>query len=298
MKHTLVLEKIMKFPELSGALNMLEFRGLYTKENVRIRPYKYARFSLAKIYPPEFLGDSPQIVQSEGRSHSLFTPQPTIYQNQIDILETVDDFLHSNGLAINRLKEAVSYHWEGRGSFHVMPPVIEKHTYDFKNGYLDLTSLSQRFKNTYIKDAQDNLHHLADRFLNKFHIDEVSNIDHLDIFNSNMPIINYGLRYTGKHSFFVICDGSHRIDYALEKLNCPITAIVVEPVKETQPLIPYYALPVSFNPTLRLTSKQSEKMYPRLERDKIHLLNDFIKKVLHYDWECAGLNVSKLRSNY
>jgi hypothetical protein len=298
MKHKLILDKILKFPELSSALKGLEFRGLYTKDGKRIKPYKYANFSFAKIYPPEYLGESPQIVQSEGVSHSLFTPQPTIYQNQIDIMEIVDDFLHNHNLAINRLKEAVSYHWEGRGSFHVMPPVIEKHTYEFKNGYIDLDRLSQRFKNTYIKDAQGNLHHLAERFLNKFHIDEVSNIDHLDIFNSNMPIINYGLRYSGKHSFYIICDGSHRIDYAIEKLNRPITALVVEPIDESKSLIPYYALPVTFNPTLRLTSKQSEKMYPRLERDKIHLLNDFIKKALHYDWECAGLNVSKLRSNY
>ena len=38
-------------------------------------------------------------------------------------------------------------------------------------------------------------------------------------------------------------------------------------------------------------------MYHKLERDKIHLFNDFIKKILHYDWEAGGLKVSKLRSN-
>ncbi|HLC32414.1 MAG TPA: hypothetical protein VJJ82_01170, partial [Candidatus Nanoarchaeia archaeon] len=55
-----------------------------------------------------------------------------------------------------------------------------------------------------------------------------------------------------------------------------------------------YALPMPFRPTTRLTSKDAEKMYPRLERDKIHLFNDFMKKVLHYDWR--GLYVSGLRS--
>ncbi len=139
-----------------------------------------------------------------------------------------------------------------------------------------------------------NLHHLKDRFLNSFFIDEVSNIDHMDIFNCNAPLINYGVQYNGLHEFYIICDGSHRIDYSIETLNEPISVLVLEP--NSTPLIPYYAFPVSFRPTIRLSSKRSEKMYPRLERDKIHLFNDFIKKVLHYDWSKGGLNIGSLRN--
>ena len=93
--------------------------------------------------------------------------------------------------------------------------------------------------------------------------------------------------------FTLFCDGSHRMDYALEHLNEPITVLLVEaPI-----LVPYYALPMPFRPSTRLTSKDAERMYPTLERDKIHLFNEFLKKALHYDWREGGLQVSKLRSN-
>lgn len=297
IKHELSLINIINFKELVEALRSIEFRGLHNKDGNKLKPYYRAKFSLAKVYPPKAIGQSPQISNSNNELEYLFTPQPTIYQNQLQIMETVDEFLKKNNLSLTDLSEAVEYEWHGRGTYHVMPPVIEKHTYDFNNGFIDLDKLASRFKNSLIKDAQGNLHDLSNRFLNDFHIDEVSKINHLDIFNSNMPIINYGLKHSGKHSFYIVCDGSHRIDYAVEKLGVPITVVVVEAEKEEKPLIPYYALPVSFRPTLRLTSKESEKMYSRLERDKIHILNDFIKKTLHYNWEKGGLSVSKLRSN-
>ncbi len=117
----------------------------------------------------------------------------------------------------------------------------------------------------------------------------------MDIFHSNAPLMNYGIQYTGKHDFYIICDGAHRIDYSIEHLNEPISVILVEP--EEKHLIPYYAFPMPFRPTIRLSSKQAEIMYPRLERDKVHLFNDFLKKILHYDWTNTGLNVSRLRTN-
>ena len=296
-KHELSLKNVLNFKELVEALRLVEFRGLHSKDGNKLKPYYQAKFSIAKVYPPKAIGESPQISNDKNELENLLTPQPTIYQNQLQIMETVDDFLKKNNFSLTDLSEAIEYEWRGRGIYHVMPPVIEKHTYDFNNGFIDLGKFAARFKNSLIKDSQGNLHDLSNRFLNKFHIDEVSTIDHLDIFNSNIPIINYGLKHSGKHSFYIVCDGAHRIDYAVEKLGVPITVIVVEAKDENKPLIPYYALPVSFRPTLRLTSKESEKMYPRLERDKIHVLNDFIKKTLHYDWEKGGLSVSKLRSN-
>ena len=200
-------------------------------------------------------------------------------------------------MTVTNLSGAVEYNWEGRGDFHVLPPIVEKHTYDLDQGYLDLEKLSERFNGTYVKDARGNLHNLGSRELHSFFIDEVSKLNHLDTFNSNASIINYGLPYNGPHNFYITCDGSHRIDYALEHLNKPITVLVVEAAKRDAPLIPYYAFPVPFRPTIRLSSKKAEKMFHHLERDKIHLLNDFIKKVLHYDWEAAGLLVGRLRSN-
>lgn len=296
MKEKLVLKGVIPFDQLTKMMRKVAFRGLFDRKGLPLRPYERAKFSLVTIHPPQKIGQSPKIVVKEKR-HNLFTPQPTIYQNQIEVFETVDSFLRSHKIRFSDLRHGLQYHWQGRGDFHILPPIVEKHTYDLRSGYLDLKKLSGRFTNTYAADARNKLHHLANRYLKSFHIDEVSKLDYLDVFNSNAPIINYGLQYNGKHDFYIICDGAHRIDYALEKLGKPITAILAEQESTRRPLIPYYAFPVSFTPTVRLTSKKSERMYPRLERDKIHLLNDFIKKILHYDWDTAQLSVSKLRSN-
>ncbi len=273
----------------------ITYRGVYTAKGAAVKPYIDAKFSLTTVYPQKSPGSSPEI-KVKGKREALFTPQPTIYENQTQIMEEVDKFLLQHDLKMSELKGAVEYDWEGRGSFHILPPVIEKHSYDLKNGYLDLARLLKRFKGLYVKDAAGNLHSLSERNLRGFYIDEVSSIDHLDIFNSNVPIINYGLGHDGIFTFYIICDGSHRLDYVLEKIKQPMNVLLIEPAPG-KTLYPYYALPVPFRPSLRLSSKKSEKMYHRLERDKIHLFNDFIRKVLHYDWESAGLKVSKLRSN-
>lgn len=292
----ITLKEIIPIKDLEKNLQQTTFRGMYTEDGQQIRPYKNAKFSLVKVYPQKKAGSSPEI-SIKGKREPLFTPQPTIYENQTKIMEEVDKFLLKNNMTMSTLRSAVGYDWEGRGSFHVLPPIIEKHVFDLKNGYLDLEKLNKRFKNAYVRDARGNFHHLADRTFSSFYIDEVSKINHLDVFNSNVPILNYGHNQNGKFIFYIICDGSHRIDYILEKIGIPINAILVEPTNEKKPLHPYYALPVPFRPIIRLSSKKSEKMYHKLERDKIHLLNDFICKSLHYDWEAGGLNVSKLRNN-
>ncbi len=296
MKHDLKLKNVLSMKELEKSMRNIVFRGLYNKAGEKIKPYENATFSLAKVHPPKAIG-IPAEVRIGSKREFLFTPQPTVYQNQIEIMETVDDFLKTKGMTLTNLKGAVEYSWEGRGDFHILPPIIEKHTYDLKEGFINLEKLSSRFGGMYVRDARGNMHHLSDRELHGFYIDEVSNLSSLEVFNSNAPLINYGLPYSGEHDFYIICDGTHRIDYALEKLNKPITVILVEPKVKSKPLIPYYAFPVPLRPTIRLSSKKAEKMFYRLERDKIHLLNDYIKKTLHYDWEIVGLQVSKLRSN-
>lgn len=292
----ITLKRIIPFNELAELLRQIEFRGLYNKEGKKIKPYKKAKFSIIKVYPAKELGFSPTI-KVKNKFAPLFSPQPTVYLNQLNIISTVDKALSKNNRRVHKLQYGIEYDWKDRGLFHMIPPVIEKHSYELNGGFIDLNKLSKFFNNFYVKDANDNLHRIADRYLKDFYIDEVSSIKHLDVFHSNTPLINYGRKYNKRQDFYIVCDGVHRIDYALEHLNEPITAILVEEDKASSPLVPYYAFPMPFYPTTRLSSKQSEKMYPRLERDKIHLLNDFLKKTLHYDWAPAGLSVSKLRSN-
>ena len=294
--NDITLKKIYSFKSTADMLRRIAFRGVYDKHGSPVLPYKNARFSITTVYPQSSPGTSPEIKIGRKRE-PLFTPQPTIYENQTKVMEDVDKFLLSHDMKMSELRRAVEYSWEGRGEFHILPPVIEKHTYYLKNGYLDLPRFLQRFKGLYVKDANEKLHSLSDRYLRSFYIDEVSKIDHLDVFSSNVPIINYGLGNDGAFTFYIVCDVAHRLDYVLEKIKFPTTALLVEPAHTGETLYPYYAFPVPFRPSIRLSSKKSEKIYHRLERDKIHLLNDFIKKTLHYDWEVGGLKVSKLRSN-
>ncbi|MFA6340639.1 MAG: hypothetical protein WCX27_00145 [Candidatus Paceibacterota bacterium] len=295
MNHKLTLKSKIDFEELKKVLRTLTFRGIYDKKGEKLKPYENAKFTLTTVYPPKSMCDSPTILSGK-KKETLFSPQPTIYLNQLDIIKTVDEFLKGEKMRVHQLEGGIGYDWEGRDSYHMIPPIVEKHTYDLKNGYVDLDKLVEKFEGYCVKDAQEYLHKISNRYLQNFNIDEVSAIRHLDIFNSNAPIINYGVQYNGPHDFYIVCDGSHRIDYATEYLNEPINVILVEPQKNTS-LVPYYAFPMPFRPTIRLSSKRSEKMYPRLERDKIHLFNDFLKKVLHYDWSNTKLNISRLRSN-
>lgn len=294
MNDLISLKGTIPFDDLTKTLKKIEFRGLYDGVGEKIKPYKKALFTIAKIYPSTKLGGSPTI-KTNGSNEALFSPQPTIYLNQTEIIRTVDNFLRNHKMSVSNLSHAVEYDWHERGAFHMIPPIVEKHVYTMKEGFINLDALTKSFQDFYVKDACDNLHKISDRYLKDFFIDEVSSIKHLDVFHSNAPLLNYGLHLNGKQDFYIVCDGMHRIDYSIEYLRKPINVILVEP--EAKPLIPYYAFPMPFHPTIRLSSKQSEKMYPRLERDKVHIFNDFLKKVLHYDWTPANLNVSKLRSN-
>lgn len=277
--------------EITDALRRITFRGLYDEKGNKLHPYKDARFSLATVNPPIYPTSFPQIMQ-DLIPNPLFTAQPTIYKNQTDIMKEVDEFLKTIGKRIYNLGfEGIEYDWANKGKFHVLPPIVEKQNYPLLNGSLDIKKISKRFTGTFVKDAKGNLHDLSKRFLQEYYVDNDSKVSYLDVFNSNIELINYGLQFNGPYSFYIICDGSHRMDYALEMLNQPINVILVD----SPALFPYYALPVPFRPATRLTSKEAEKMYPRLERDKIHLFNDFIKKVLHYNWEDGNLYVGSLR---
>ena len=294
MKHKLTLTNTIPFKELSELLRKLEFRAVFDKNGKKAKPYENVKFSLAKVLPNKLMSDHPLVVHN-GAKKQLFSPQPTLYQNQLEIIKTVDQFLKSKGMRVNKLKGAIEYDWQGRDTYHMLPPIIEKHTYYLKNGFIDLDKMTHCFDELFVKDSAEKLHRIADRYLKNFHIDEVSAVREMDVFHSNAALINYGLKHNGKYDFYIVCDGMHRIDYSIETLNEPIDVILVEGGKSN--LVPYYAFPMPYHPTIRLSSKQSEKMYPRIERDKVHLFNDFLKKVLHYDWSGADLNVSRLRSN-
>ncbi|PIN75677.1 hypothetical protein COV18_02410 [Candidatus Woesearchaeota archaeon CG10_big_fil_rev_8_21_14_0_10_37_12] len=286
-------QKRLNEEEITELLRKITFRGLYDEHGNKLHPYKDAKFSLVKVHPPKHPTSFPQMMH-ELQPYPLFTAQPTIYKTQTDMMSEIDTFLQTLGKRIHTLGfEGIFYNWKDKGQFHVLPPIIEKHSYPLLNGVIDLKKIAGKFKGAYVKDAKNNLHDISKPLLRDYHVDKESSVKYLNLFNQNVELINYGMRFNGPSEFYIICDGSHRMDYALEILNEPITAILVE----SENLLPYYALPMPFRPTTRLTSKDAEKMYAKLERDKVHLLNDFIKKVLHYDWVEGGLYVSKLRTN-
>lgn len=288
----IVLERIWDEEEVKNSLRKIEFRGLYDKDGNKLKPYANANFSLVKIIPPKTPSDFP-IIKKGNESYPLFTAQPTIYEDVIDIMSDVDNFLKEQGKRIFNLNfEIIQYDWKSRGRFHILPPVIERQSYPLKNGIIDTKKILQSFKNSYVKDFKGNLHSLSKELIKDFYIDERTKIDYLSVFNDNLELINYKLGFNGNSDFFLICDGSHRIDYSINYLNEETTAILVE----GNDMYPYYALPMPFIPITRLSSKVAENKYSFLARDKIHLFNYHIRKVLHFDWEVGGLNVSKLRS--
>ncbi len=286
----IVFEKRLNEDELIGLLRNIAFRGLYDSAGNQLKPYADAKFSLVAVHPPKYPTSFPQLMH-DLQPQPLFTAQPTIYKTQIDMLATVDDFLKTLNKRIHTLGfEGIQYDWKEKGRFHVLPPVVEKHSYPLTKGFFDIKKIAAKFEGKFVKDARGNLHEVK-TLIKDYFVDKDSKIKYLDLFNPNVNLINYGMRFSGDNDFYVICDGSHRMDYALEYLNEPVNVILVE-----GNLLPYYALPMPFRPATRLTSKDAEKMYPKLERDKVHLFNDFLKKVLHYDWEKGGLYVSALRS--
>ncbi|MFW6286191.1 MAG: hypothetical protein ACOC16_03650 [Nanoarchaeota archaeon] len=294
--ENIIYKKTLPKEKVEILLKKIVFRGLYDKNGNNIKPYKNAKFTLVTVYPPKNPTDQPRITKNNITNIPLFTAQPTIYKTQTDIMKDANKFLKSIGRDICCLNfEAIEYYWEGRGDFHMLPPIIEKQTYPLKKGYFDLKKLSQRFKNTYVKDARGNLHDISKGILGNYYVDKDTNKQYMRVFNPNADLINYGLKFNSDNDFYVICDGSHRLDYAIEVLNQPMNAILVEPIDENKPLFPYYAFPMPFMPLIRLTSKDAEKLY-NIERDKIHLLNFFLKKALHYDWTKGGLLVSKVRN--
>ena len=289
----IVFEKRLGETELTALLQNIRFRGLYDKDGNQLKPYANAKFSVVAVHPPTYPTSFPQLMHNL-RPQPLFTAQPTIYKTQTDMLATVESFLNTLNKSIHTLGfEGIQYDWKGRGRFHVLPPIVEKHSYPLKNGFFDLSKIAQRFKGKFVKDARGNLHELSDKTLRNYYVDEESKVSYLNVFNHNAELINYGLRFNGANDFYIICDGSHRIDYALEYLNKQVNVILVE----SDDLLPYYAFPMPFRPATRLSSKEAERIYPKLERDKVHLFNDLLKKVLHYDWTQGGLHVSKLRSD-
>jgi hypothetical protein len=285
--------------DLMDRMRHIEFRGVYSSNGEPLRPYQNARISLAQVFPQNSETSPPMLIRGT-KGEAVWTPQPTIYEDQLAIIDTVWKALERAGISPFELDHAVNYDWQTWDAdptrFAIMPPVIEQQQFLLDHGRIDLGHLASLFTGAYIKDARGQLHSLEARFLEGYYIDQVSASPHLDIFHPQLPLINYGQHLTGTWDVNIVCDGAHRLDLATETYRRPITVVVVEPAIDGPPLIPYYALPMPVLPNMRLSSKAIEALYPNLTRDKWHLLNDILKKLLHYDWTTGGLNVSSLRS--
>lgn len=285
--------------ELFERMRHIEFRGLYGSDGEPLRPYQDAHLSLAQVFPQNSETSPPMLIRGT-KGEAVWTPQPTIYEDQLVIIDSVWKALANAGISPFELDHAINYDWQTWDAsptrFAIMPPVIERQQFLLDRGRIDLEHLASLFAGAYVKDARGQLHSLETRFLDGYYIDLASAPQHFDIFHPQLSLINYGQHLTGVWDVNVVCDGAHRLDLATETYRRPITVVVVEPTANEAPLIPYYALPMPVLPNMRLSSKAIEALYPNLTRDKWHLLNDILKKLLHYDWTTGGLNVSSLRS--
>src|SRR4051812_43240713 len=120
--NPITLTQIHSYADMQEMLRKIIFRGIYNNKGFQVHPYKNAHFTLTTVYPQASPGGSPEI-QIGKKREPLFTPQPTIYENQTKIIEEVDQFLLSHDIKMSALRQAVKYDWKGRGEFHVLPPV-------------------------------------------------------------------------------------------------------------------------------------------------------------------------------
>ena len=76
MEPKLTLKKIIEFEDLSKILKKIEFRGLYNKDEKKIKPYKKVSFLKTVVYPPLKLGQSPTIKIKNKREDEVLKKKP------------------------------------------------------------------------------------------------------------------------------------------------------------------------------------------------------------------------------
>ncbi len=245
----MALEKIeilreISFNDLCSRLKEVRLRGF---PDVKI--YERARINIKNI-------------SSEEIQQKIFTPQPTVYQDHLDRINSMRQLFLEKGIDIFNLNGGYDYlATDSNGSeseWTLIPPVVEMIPIHHTDAGLDYNS----FIGNELKKLMNDGGHTLNPKLNNFSFQE----------------------FSGRNFVPQICDGSHRVHAGiLENVNQNI--LLIENVAFG---FPYYAAPQPYN-TIRVIPTRDETEL------KVHILTDPAHKLLYRSFPTGGIKSGNLR---
>lgn len=238
-----IIEKI-SFNDLCSRLRKVRLRGF---PDVKI--YENARINIKKL--------SPQDIKEK-----IFTPQPTVYQDHLERINSMRKLFLENGIDIYNLNDGYDYiatDSDGNESeWTLIPPVIEMILINHTGSGLDYSE----FLGKELKKLMDDGGHTLNPKLNSLSFPE----------------------FSGRNFVPQICDGSHRIHSGvLENVNQNI--LLIENIIFG---FPYYAAPQPYS-TIRVIPTRDETEL------KVHILTDPAHKLLYRSFPTGGIKSGDLR---
>ena len=189
----------------------------------------------------------------------IFTPQPSVYQTHLDKIERLNGLFLNEGVNIFDLTggyDFIGFDEEGEKEWTIIPPVVERFFVPIKDAYLDYS-----------------------RFLGN---DLKQRLNEEGVTLTNLYVDNYKIDFDGWN----ICDGSHRIHFAiLNAINQCLLSI--DDIKEGWP---YYAVPQPYSKI----HVEPERIEDKL--DKIHILPEPCHKWLYRLFPSGGILSGTIRS--
>jgi len=245
------LEKIeiikeISFNDLCSRLKEVRLRGF-----PEVKIYENSNVSIKRVSPEDIL-------------KKVFTPQPTIYQDHLDRISSMQILFQEKGIDIYNLNGGYDYiatDSEGNESeWTIIPPVIEVMTINPINSGLDYSELL----GDRLKELMQDGGHTLNPELNSLNFSEY-------------PIIRTFIPQ--------ICDGSHRIHSAIVN-NSPQNILLVENITEG---FPYYAVPQPYSSVRIIPTRDETEL-------KIHILTDPGHKLLYRSFPTGGIKSGNVRT--
>lgn len=245
LKQIKILHKL-DFEELCSRLRKVKLRGF-----PEIKVYENSNFQVKSFNKEEFLRE-------------ISTPQPSVYQKELNRLKIMADLFSKEDINIFGLEGAIDYvaidENEEETNWTLLQPIIEtQKLYLTKDGEI-----------TYNGIIGEDLLKLIEKSNFKINLNYYKE-----------PDKNKGIM--GKK---VICDGSHRIETAFQLEN-RINVLIIDNIKDG---FPYYALPQDYS-KVHVLPEWSEEV-----KTKIHVIEEPGHKALYRLFPSGGIYAGDIRN--
>jgi len=252
MESPVVEIKILKEFPFFGEGDSLEnrLRKVSLKGFPDVKIYKYAEFSASFLRPEQI-------------EYELHTPQPSVYQNNLDRIKALNNLFKEKGINILNLERA--YDFVARSAngeekeWTMIPPIVEEWTIPHtSDGSIDYTTLL----------SDDLVRNLRSQSL-------WLNPDLSKIKNTSKAGV-----------YLLINDGIHRIHFGL--LN---NGIKVLQIRNITPGYPYYAAPQPYSTVQIMSTEPNEKT----TNTKVHIVQSPGQKALYRSFPSGGIMTGEVR---